>query len=541
MWRKLIMILTASFALCPVSAQSEDDVRLIVNIVVPQMRSDVLERYGSNFSEKGIGRFLKEGMVLTNGYYDYMQTVTPATLATLTTGVNPSMHGVVSDSWINYVTGEKVGILDDESALGLDCSEGAGRYSSHNIVLPTIGDNLLSASPESKVISVAADALSSVVLSGQRGAAFWFDEGNGNFVSSTAYMDRLPTWLVRYNGLKFPLSYVTSPWTLSKQRDKYRNSRYSVFEFKRADNLTKVMMPAIPRSESKIDYRSLLYSPFGNSIVAEFAAQVVSNESLGSDGAVDILNVCFDASRYVCRRYGPESLEAEDMLYRLDSDIADLIGSITGAVPMDNVLFVLTSDHGSSDSFDCGRVPVDRFNADQFKVIMNSFLGVQFGAGDWVLDYIDRQLYLNHNLIYQRNLSLKEVQDRAAGFALQFRGVSHVLTASSMLGGYFGDSYGEKMQNSFYPRRAGDLMLNLMPGWIEECEESKAQSGSMYDYDTRVPVMLLGWKIPAGTDAVEFDMTCLAPTLARIMRLSRPIASAGHTISKVDNILENIN
>lgn len=208
---------------------------------------------------------------------------------------------------------------------------------------------------------------------------------------------------------------------------------------------------------------------------------------------------------------------------------------------MDNVLFVLTSDHGSSDSFDCGRVPVDRFNADQFKVIMNSFLGVQFGAGDWVLDYIDRQLYLNHNLIYQRNLSLKEVQDRAAGFALQFRGVSHVLTASSMLGGYFGDSYGEKMQNSFYPRRAGDLMLNLMPGWIEECEESKAQSGSMYDYDTRVPVMLLGWKIPAGTDAVEFDMTCLAPTLARIMRLSRPIASAGHTISKVDNILENIN
>lgn len=229
------------------------------------------------------------------------------------------------------------------------------------------------------------------------------------------------------------------------------------------------------------------------------------------------------------------------MLYRLDSDIADLIGSITGAVPMDNVLFVLTSDHGSSDSFDCGRVPVDRFNADQFKVIMNSFLGVQFGAGDWVLDYIDRQLYLNHNLIYQRNLSLKEVQDRAAGFALQFRGVSHVLTASSMLGGYFGDSYGEKMQNSFYPRRAGDLMLNLMPGWIEECEESKAQSGSMYEYDTRVPVMLLGVENPAGTDAVEFDMTCLAPTLARIMRLSRPIASAGHTISKVDNILENIN
>lgn len=540
MWRKLVIILAAAFHAAALDAHNDDGVRLIVNIVVGQMRSDAVERYAANFSDSGIGRFLKEGMVLENGYYDFMQTITPATLATLTTGVNPSMHGAVSDCWVDYVTGQRVRLTDDQTVRALDSSDGAGRCSPCNLTLPTVGDNLLSANSDSKVISVAADALSSVVLSGRKGKAFWFDENNGNFVSSTAYMDRLPTWLIRYNGLKFPLSYVGSPWTLCKQRDKYQNRRYSVFEFKRADNLTKVMMPAEPKSGNRIDYRSLLYSPYGNTIVAEFAAQVVSNESLGSDAAVDILNVCFDASRYVCRRYGPESLEAEDMLYRLDGDIADLIGSITKQVPLDKVLFVLTSDHGSSDSFDCGPVPADRFNADQFKVIMNSFLSVQFGAGEWVLDYIDRQLYLNHNLIYQRNLSLKDVQDRAASFALQFRGVSHVLTSSSMLGGYFGDSYGEKMQNSFYPRRAGDLMLNLMPGWILECEDAKSQSGSMYDYDTRVPLMMLGWKIPSGGSSEEFDMTCIAPTLARIMRINRPIASAGHTISNLDDILESI-
>ena len=540
MWRKLVIILAAAFHAAALDAHNDDGVRLIVNIVVGQMRSDAVERYAANFSDSGIGRFLKEGMVLENGYYDFMQTITPATLATLTTGVNPSMHGAVSDCWVDYVTGQRARLTDDQTVRGLDSSDGAGRCSPCNLTLPTVGDNLLSANPDSKVISVATDALSSVVLSGRKGKAFWFDENNGNFVSSTAYMDRLPTWLIRYNGLKFPLSYVGSPWTLCKQRDKYLNRRYSVFEFKRADNLTKVMMPAEPKSGNRIDYRSLLYSPYGNTIVAEFAAQVVSNESLGSDAAVDILNVCFDASRYVCRRYGPESLEAEDMLYRLDGDIADLIGSITKQVPLDKVLFVLTSDHGSSDSFDCGPVPADRFNADQFKVIINSFLSVQFGAGEWVLDYIDRQLYLNHNLIYQRNLSLKDVQDRAASFALQFRGVSHVLTSSSMLGGYFGESYGEKMQNSFYPRRAGDLMLNLMPGWILECEDAKSQSGSMYDYDTRVPLMMLGWKIPSGGSSEEFDMTCVAPTLARIMRINRPIASAGHTISNLDDILESI-
>ncbi len=541
MWRKAVITVAASI-MCAGLRAGEDGVRLVVNIVVGQMRSDAVERYASNFSDGGFGRFLAEGMVMKNGYYNYMQTVAPSTLATLTTGVNPSMHGVVSDSWVDYVTGKRVNIADDDTALGLDCSEDGGRYSQCNMVLPTVGDNLLAASPGSRVITVAAEPLSAVVMSGQRGQAYWFDSSNGNFVSSTAYMDCLPGWLVRYNGLKFPLSYAAgSSWTLSKLKDKYVNSRYSVFDIRRPEGLTRVPVAELPESGAKIDYRGLLYSPFGNSIVADFAQQVVANESLGSDEAVDILNVCFDASRYVCRRYGPESMETEDMLYRLDADIADLINGITKQVPLDRVLFVIASDHGSSDSYDAGAKAADRFNADQFKVIMNSFLSVQFGVGEWVLDYIDRQLYLNHNLIYQNNLSLKDVQDRAANFALQFRGVSHVLTSSAMLGGYFGDSYGEKMQNSFYPRRAGDLMINLMPGWIQERDDAKALSGSMYDYDTRVPLMLLGWKIPAVRSDEEVDMTCLAPTLARIMQINRPIASSGHTISGVDNVLNSIN
>lgn len=541
MWRKIVTVAISILFVSVVFAQQNDKPRLVVNIVIGQMRSDAVDRFSANFSDSGLGRFLSSGLVMRNGYYDYMQTVTPATLATITTGVNPSMHGVISDSWIDYVTGSRVHIADDRSVFGLDCSEGAGCYSPANIVLPTVGDNLLSSSPKSKVITLAIEPQSAVVMGGQTSQVYWFDANNGNFVSSSAYMDRLPDWVVRYNGMKFPLSYVTASWTLSKLRDKYVNSRYSVFEIRNSSRLTKVPMPALPKSENKIDYQGMLYTPFGNSILAEFAEQMVFNESLGADEATDILNVCFDAARYVCEKYGPESVEVEDMLYRLDADIADLINKITSRIPMQEVLFVLTSDHGASDSFDAGAQPKERFNADQFKVIMNSFLGVQFGAGDWVLDYIDRQLYLNHNLIYQRNLSLKEVQDRAANFALQFRGVSHVLTASAMLGGYFGDSYGLKMQNSFYPRRAGDLMINLMPGWISESDLARSLSGSMYDYDTRVPLMLLGWKIPAVHSDEEFDMTGLASTLARIMQINRPIASSGYTISEIDNVLRNIN
>ncbi len=211
-----------------------------------------------------------------------------------------------------------------------------------------------------------------------------------------------------------------------------------------------------------------------------------------------------------------------------------MVRAITAAVGgAENVLFVLTSDHGASGAWDAGTVKRDRFNVSQFKMILNSFLGVQFGAGggeDWVLDYIDGQLYLNHNLIYKNNLSLVEVQNRAATFALQFRGVSHVLTSTALRSGYYGAGYGQRMQNSFYPRRGGDLMLCLMPGWIEERPDSRSLPGSMYDYDTHVPLILFGWRIPAREVDTEIDMTHLAPTLARFMGIGRPIASDGATL-----------
>ncbi len=150
---------------------------------------------------------------------------------------------------------------------------------------------------------------------------------------------------------------------------------------------------------------------------------------------------------------------------------------------------------------------------------------MQFGPGDWVAGYVDRQIYFNHNLIFKEGQSLTEMQNRAATFALQFRGVSHVLTSTALTGTYFGGGYGRMMQKSFYPRRGGDLVLNLMPGWIEERAGAKSLPGSMYDYDTRVPLIVFGWRVPAGAVSEPVDMTRLASTLAYILGIGRPVAS----------------
>ncbi|MBR5454644.1 MAG: alkaline phosphatase family protein, partial [Rikenellaceae bacterium] len=167
--------------------------------------------------------------------------------------------------------------------------------------------------------------------------------------------------------------------------------------------------------------------------------------------------------------------------------------------------------------------------------IINGFLSAQLGRNNWVVDCIDRQVYLNRVAIYGAGLNLADVQNRVAAFAMQFRGVSHVLNATAMQNGYFGESYGRLMQNSFYPRRSGDLVLNLMPGWIEAVEGEVAQSGSMYDYDTHVPLIIAGPGIGVRTVSDDVDMCSVAPTLGRLIGVGRPTASVAPVLSGIFN------
>lgn len=506
--------------------------KLVVNVVVSQLRYDWLDRFAPNLSQEGFTRFSKQGMNFTSGYYNYMQTLSPVSLATLTTGVNPSIHGIVSTEWIDYTTGLSVPLVIDQSVQGLDCDPGSGCYSPANIVMPTLGDKLIQESPASRVVTIAADPVSAVVMGGQGSEVYWLDGDRAVWTSSTAYMERLPEWVVKYNESRPANYYIDYGWALAKPSKMYINSVNTIFTGDKNRRIGSF------KNGNVNDYGALLRSPYGNTMVAEFAKLVVGNEKLGADDATDLLNICFDASRYIGQEYGAGSMEVEDMIYRLDMELGDLVNAIAAQVNLDNVLFVVTSDHGVSDAWDEGAEPRDRFNVDQFKTILNSFLGVQFGDGDWVLAYKDRQVYLNHNLIYRQNLSLEEVQNRAATFILQFRGISHVLTSTAMQNGYFGASYGYRMQNGFYPRRAGDLMLNFMPGWIEERADARSLPGSMYDYDTHVPLMLFGWRIPARPVDTPVDMVWVAPTLARIMQISRPTASDGLTIRELDNVIK---
>ncbi len=531
--------LTAALLLCSVALHAAKP-KLIVEIVISQMRYEYLSKFHDNFSEDGFRMLMREGTSFSNAGYNYMLTNTVAGLGTISTGSNPSTHGVSCESWIDMITSRRVNLVQDDNVRGLGCDDGLGRYSPSNLITGTLGDALKKSDPLSKVISIAPSPASAIVFGGRSADTYWLDAGRGTWISSNYYCSILPEWILKWNKSGYSQSLLREEWTMSRHALNYKNTSSTVLKDRSGDSyFAKLIKPLADKLEKKsFDYMRLLYTPAGNSMVSSVAREAIIYEDLGKDEHTDLLTICYDTPRYISESFGPESMELEDMYYRLDKEIADLANFIFSQIPKQDVLIVLTSDHGSSDSQTGENKSRGNmgglFSTDQFVVITNSFLSAQYEPGNWVVDYNDRQLYLNRTLIYKYGFNLEEVQNKVASFALQFRGVSHAVTATALQSNYFGGGYGAKIQNSYYPKRGGDVTINLMPGWIEEVANKRSLSGSQYRYDTHVPLIFTGFNVPKG-QVVErdVDMTGLAPTLARIMRSSSPDAATGIEIKEV--------
>lgn len=537
-FKKLILTVVALSALSSTWAQSLGSApRLVVNIVVGSMRATDLDRYSDNFSAAGLNRAYTEGVRFTSAAYNYLGGSTPTSLATLSTGALPVTHGVTGYAWYDYTTSERVELCVDPKHRDLEFDLTEGGHSPYHLIAPTLSETLRSELDSARTATVALDATSSVIFNGRGGTALWLDPYSCQWATSTAYAPKLPEWVEEYNKT-FPKR--VPKWEPVMPGGGYFNTR----DFGLIDRKSPLKLESTVTEEKLAEwknyerYESIAYSPVGNDMILNMAWLAVSTLNLGGDNVTDMLNIYLDPSRNIISRYGPESVEAEDMYYHLDRSLATFIDNVRRWVDERDVIFVLTADHGTSPSYDMIELLGNDnklFNKDQFAVILNTFIGAKYGSGRWVLGYENRSVYLNHDLIYQKKLSLEEVQNEVASFALQFRGVSHALTASAMRGSYFGSGYGVKMQNGFYPRRSGDVMINLMPEWIEQQENVRSLAGSMYRYDTHVPLFIWGAGVPYMRVTRDVDVSSIAPTLSNIIGISPPAATEGSIIEELTN------
>lgn len=531
-----ISTLLAAIVLFATPAKSQTTPRMVVNIVVGSMQAEDLERYSSNFTTGGFKRLMEQGAWFTNASYDYMQTTTPVSLATISTGALPSTHGVVADSWFEYIGNKRTSLVEDSKEQCVNYSGGSKGYSPRNLFAETISEALAEHDDKSRIATIAIEPSSAIITAGRAGEVYWLENLQASWVTSSFYTKELPQWIALYNRNDGNKTHTIKRWELLLPYDDYRNSQVSCIEGLKSKNdkrITFIGDEKSPVISNKDDvYEQMCYTPAGNNAIFSFAKQLISNNEMGKDESIDMLNIVLDSPTKICQRFGPESVEYEDMIYRLDRNIEELLSFLSAQVTDPRQIIVtLTATHGTSPSYNTPGKEQERFNVRQAEVITNAFIGSQHGNGEWILGCIDNAIYLNHNLIYEKGLSIAEIQHDVATFLMQLRGVSHAVSAEAMRNTYFGSGYGRKIQNGFYPRRSGDVIINLMPGWITEQEGIRSSSGSMYLYDTEVPLIIYGGNVKAARHDEKSDMTSLAVTEARLLGIKTPSAAEGEVLS----------
>ncbi len=545
--KKLFAIFMTMNILCSIEMSSfaqngkkipSEKPKLIVGIIVSQIRSDYLYRFWDKLDEKGIKKLVNRGTFCKNTSFNYLLSQEGVGHASIVTGTTPANHGIVGKNWYLYLQDKVVGNTEDKNQKSVGGSYESGMQSPKNLMTTTLSDEIrLSNNFKSKVISVSFNPSPAVLSGGHTAnAAYWFDEVSGNFVTSSFYMDSLPTWVNNFNSKKLPDIYLEKEWNTLHPISHYSESlpddnKYET-GIKGNNTFPYNLMELSKSTKKKKNYEILAKTPFGNSLTKDFALSAIVNEELGEDQFTDVLYISFTAIENIGNLFGPNSVEVEDAFLRFDKEVAHFLEFIDDNFGKENVLIFLTTDHGVAQVptyLNDKKIPVGYFNHYGAMSLLNSALNNVYGKGKWIKAYHSQQIYLNRILIEDSRLSLEEFQNFVAQFMLQFSGVSNTITSSTLQTNNFTSGIFQKIQNGYNQKNSGDVIINLMPGWVEKSDGSTNHNSS-YAYDSRIPLIWYGWKIGRGTISRPIDIIDIAPTISYMLNIPYPNASTGQPI-----------
>lgn len=537
---KLFLLFSIIFFYTSVQSQNKkippEKPKLIIGIVIEQMRYDYIFRFWDKFEEKGFKRIMYEGTSCKNANLNYLFTQSAPGIASIYTGTTPSFHGIVSDEWFVSLKNEKTNCVNDATYKTIGSKSDDGKKSPKQLLVSTLGDEMkLFTNGKSKVIGVSLQDYGAILSAGHSAnAAYWLDDKTGQWISSSYYMEEIPKWAKEFNGKNFHQTYTDKEWNTLLPLDQYKEALpdKNSFEigFERGVTTFPYNIKAI--KENAQSFKIIKHIPAGNTLTTDFAIHAIVNEEMGKDEFPDLITVNYSVPNNIGLEFGPSSVEIEDIYLRLDKEIAHFLEFIDDLAGKENVLLFLTSNSGVAEVpkyLDSLKVSSGYFKNFYALTLLKSYLNAVYGKGEWVQEFIGQQIYLNHNMIEDAKLSLEDVQNKAAQFLLQFSGVSNTITSTTLQTTNFTKGIFEKMQNSYQQKRSGDIMINLTSGWLEDISTATAHN-SGYSYDTHVPLIFYGWKIGRNTISRPVNITDIAPTIATFLNLSYPNSCSGEPI-----------
>lgn len=536
----LSLFILFGFSILQAQNQLNKPPKLVVGIVIEEMRYEMLLRYWDSFGENGFKKIINHGAFCTQAHHNYLITQNGVGQASIVTGTYPNYHGIISDNWYNRLTGETVDCADELKFNLVNGKISMGNYTPKNIISSTISDELkLATNDSSKVISISLNPVSAVISGGRLADyAFWFNNHDGGWITGNYYTDTLPVWVKEFNAKGFQEVYMRRNWaSMYSLENNYKYSLPDDSDFEIGFRNYRYTFPydlSYLRKRSG-NFKYLKYTPFGNAYTKDFAVSTIINEDLGKDDFTDFLTISFSATNYSGELFGPRSVEMEDLFLRLDKDLEHLVSFLDNEIGLENTLIYITSDRGVSDVPEyliSKKQNAGVFDGAKAVTLLNSYLSILYQEGEWVKSYYSRQIYFNQQLIDETGVDLNVIQNQVANFMVQFTGVANALPASTINSTNFESGINQKIQNSFHQKRSGDVIINLEPGWIEK-NGYVTKSGSGYEYDTHVPLIWYGWKVKSIRIDRPTEVIDIAPTIAWILKITSPNASIGNPIFEI--------
>ena len=545
-FKKKLLVPLVFAAFCTFAqAQSQTSVdrpKLVVGIVVDQMRWDYLYRYYDRYTNDGFKRLLNEGFTCENTMLNYIPSYTAIGHSTIYTGSVPSIHGIAGNDFIIQATGESMYCTQDDNVTSVgtaDKNAKEGKMSPFNLKASTVTDELkLATNFRSKVIGVSLKDRGSILPAGHTAnAAYWFDGESGNWISSSWYMQELPKWLVDFNKTKQAEKYLKQDWNTLYPIDTYVQSTNDKNDYEQKyEGSDDVTFPIKTSALIKDNGLGLIRStPYGNTLTLDVAKLAIENEQMGRHDVTDFLAVSISSPDYIGHQFSPNSVKTEDNYLRLDKDLGDFFSYLDRTVGKGNYTVFLTADHGGGHNAQFlkdNKLPGSAWNHSEIGKGLNKYLAEKFGVENLVISLNNYQVNFNYKNI-NSSIDMNSLRTACIDYLQKVDGVAYVTETPKVSIATIPDVIKEKIINGYNRELSGEIQIVLKPAWYSSKRIQGATHGAWNPYDAHIPLVFMGWGIKHGKSNAEVYMTDIAPTVAALLHIQMPNGAIGKPILDV--------
>jgi predicted AlkP superfamily pyrophosphatase or phosphodiesterase len=539
--RYAIAVTSALIVLGPPSAMqtpAPNAPRLVVMVVVDQMRSDYLQEYASRFTG-GLKRLMEEGAWFQNGAYPYLNTVTCPGHATIGTGTLPWKHGMILNEWYERREGRTVPCSEDRSEKEIVYSgtpAAAGGESAKRLLADTLAEQMRERA-KARVVAMSLKPRSAIMMAGAKADAVVWQNGRGAWVTSTAYT-REPVAIIKKFIDEHPIAADAGKvWERAQEASSYKHEDDAPGETP-PSGWTRSFPHPLAAANGKGDARFITHwqhSPFADEYLGRMAAAAVEGWQLGRGRGTDFLGVSFSSLDSVGHAFGPRSHEVQDLLFRLDATIGRLLTVLDERVGRGNYIVGFSSDHGVAQIPEQVGATAGRQVGTQTTAALEKALTNLLGPGPHVATTAYTNVYLMPG-VYERLRRDPRAMAVAIDTLRGLPGVAHVFRGdelTSRRARESSDPVRRAAALSHQENRGGDLVIVPRENWL--FSSSATTHGTMYPYDQRVPVIVFGAGVAPGVYPQHATPADIAPTLAALAEI-RVRGMDGRVLTEAMNI-----